>query len=26
MLFGWQGALVGVFMFVFWWFAFRRRG
>jgi len=25
MLFGWQGALVGVAMFVFWWFAFRKR-
>ena len=25
MLFGWQGALVGLAMLVFWWFAFRRR-
>jgi hypothetical protein len=24
MLFGWQGALVGVVMLVLWWFGFRR--
>jgi hypothetical protein len=25
MLFGWQGALVGLFMLVFWWFLLRKR-